>query len=257
MKVVILAGGFGTRISEESHLKPKPMIDIGDKPILWHIMKIYEHYGFNDFIICAGYKSEIIKKYFYDYFLINSDLSIDLSNNNIVIHNNCKEKFKVTIVDTGLNTKTSGRIQQIESYIDTDNFFLTYGDGLSDININKLKEFHLKHNKIATLTAIQPEGRFGVINFEEDGLVQNFKEKPIGDGGWINGGFFVFNKKIFNYFKPDAENIMLEAQPLVDITNDNELMAYKHYGFWKAMDALRDKSELEEIWKNDPKWKIW
>jgi len=257
MKVVILAGGFGTRISEESHLKPKPMINIGDKPIIWQIMKIYAHYGYNDFIICAGYKAHVIKEYFYNYYINNSDLTVDLSDNSIKVHSSCEENFKVTIVDTGLNTKTAGRIKRIEKYVDSDNFFLTYGDGVADINLEDLKSFHLAHNKIATLTAIQPEGRFGVIDFKKNGQVHNFKEKPIGDGGWINGGFFVFKKAIFKYLREDSDDIMLEEKPLLELTHDGELVAFQHTGFWRAMDAMRDKIELEKLWKEGPKWKIW
>lgn len=259
MKVVILAGGLGTRLSEETTIRPKPMVEIGGKPILWHIMKLYSHYGYNEFVICLGYKGNIIKEYFINYFLYNSDLTIELQNNKLDVHYSNSEQFKVTLVDTGLHTNTAGRIKAIESYIGEDeNFLLTYGDGVSDIDINKLVDFHNQHGLLATLTSVQLPGRFGNIEMEESGAVKYFQEKPDGDGKWINGGFFVLNKKIFNYLRDDMENVQWEKKPLIEIANDGQLAAFKHYGFWKCMDAMRDKIELEEEWlTGNAKWKIW
>ncbi|MFC6876138.1 glucose-1-phosphate cytidylyltransferase [Flavobacterium myungsuense] len=258
MKVVIFAGGKGTRISEESHLKPKPMIEIGGKPILWHIMKIYEKHGFTDFILCLGYKGYAIKEYFVNYFSHNADITIELQNNVVEVHNTNAENFKVTLVDTGLDTMTAGRLQRVERYINEDTFMLTYGDGVSDVDITKLLEFHKSHQKLATITAIIPDGRFGTMDIATDGLVNNFKEKPKDDNHWINGGFFVLDKKIFSYLKEDMTNIMWEQDPLIQLTNDSQLMTYKHYGFWKCMDAMRDKEELENLWySGDAKWKVW
>jgi glucose-1-phosphate cytidylyltransferase len=256
MQVVIFAGGLGTRLSEETELKPKPMVEIGGKPILWHIMKIYQTQGFNEFIICLGYKGYIIKEYFYNYFLHNSDLTIDIKNNEITTHVNNSENFKITLIDTGLNTKTAGRLKRIESYIKGDNFMLTYGDGVSDININELISFHKKTNKIATLTSVQQNNRYGTIEINEDGVVNLFNEKP--KDSWINAGFFVLNKKIFDFIPEDCEEVMWEDAPLAALTKQKQLAAYKHTGFWKAMDALRDKIELEKIWDtgNAP-WKVW
>jgi glucose-1-phosphate cytidylyltransferase len=258
MKVVILAGGMGTRISEESHLKPKPMIEIGGKPIIWHIMKIYEHYGFNDFIVCCGYKGNVIKEYFINYFLYNSDISIEVGNNKIDVHYSNTESFKVTLVDTGLNTNTAGRIQKIQKYIKGEAFMLTYGDGVANINVSELIKFHKNHGKLATLTRTQLPGRFGNIQTDENGLVQKFQEKPDGDDIWINAGFFVLEPGIFKYLEGDMEGVQWEKLPLVQIANDGELVAYMHRGFWKCMDAMRDKIELEELWKNnDAMWKVW
>ena len=258
MKVVIFAGGLGTRISEESYLKPKPMIEIGGKPILWHVMKIYSQYGFNDFIICLGYKGYIIKEYFFNYFLHNSDVTIDVKNNSFQVHNSDTENFKVTLVDTGLETKTAGRLKKVKQYIGNEEFMLTYGDGVADIDINKLISFHQSHNKIATVTSIQPIGRFGVMGINENNSVEIFKEKRQEDEGWINGGFFVLKPEVFNYLDFDCVDTMWEDTPLLKLTNDKQLMAYKHQGFWKCMDAMRDKIELEELWdsQNAP-WKIW
>ena len=258
MKVVILAGGMGTRISEESHLKPKPMIEIGGKPIIWHIMKIYEHYGYNDFIICCGYKGHVIKEYFINYFLYNSDISIEMKNNKIDVHYSNTESFKVTLVDTGLETNTAGRIKRIEKYVKGETFMLTYGDGVTDIDIAALVAFHKKNNKLVTLTSIQLPGRFGNIQTDEQGIVEKFHEKPDGDGVWINGGFFVIEPGVFDYLKGDMDNIQWETDPLVKIANDKQLASYKHKGFWKCMDALRDKIELENLWaSNQAAWKIW
>jgi glucose-1-phosphate cytidylyltransferase len=258
MKVVILAGGMGTRISEESHLKPKPMIEIGGKPIIWHIMKIYEHHGYNDFIVCCGYKGHVIKEYFINYFLYNSDITVEVGNNKIDVHYSNTESFKVTLVDTGLETNTAGRIQRIEKYVKGETFMLTYGDGVCDVNINNLAAFHKKNGKLVTLTSIQLPGRFGNIQTNEEGIVEKFQEKPEGDGVWINGGFFVLEPGIFDYLRGDMNSVQWETDPLVKIANDKQLSSYKHSGFWKCMDALRDKVELEHLWEtNKAAWKIW
>lgn len=259
MKVVIFAGGLGTRLSEETGSRPKPMVEIGGKPILWHLMKIYEAYGFNDFIICLGYKGYMIKEYFMHYYLHNSDITVELHNNNLNVLYSDTESFKVTLVDTGINTMTAGRLKRVEKYIDSEDFMLTYGDGLANINIKNLLDFHQKHGKIATLTAIQPEARFGGMEIDTNGEVNNFREKPKGDGKWINGGFFVLKTEVFKYLNnAKIDEIMWEENPLEELTRDNQLMAYKHNGFWKCMDAMRDKIELENIWNsNHPKWKIW
>jgi len=257
MKVVILAGGLGTRISEESHLKPKPMIEIGEYPILWHIMKIYSFYGFREFIICLGYKGYKIKDYFLNYYLYKSDLTIDFNlGNKQVIHNHDAEPWKITLSETGIETMTGGRIKRIQQYIGNEPFMLTYGDGLANIDIKKLVKFHQSHGKIATVTAIQPSGRFGALNIGEDKRVLSFQEKLKGDGGWINGGFFVFQPQIFDYIEGDGT--VFEKAPLEDLVKDDQLMAYHHNGFWQSMDTLRDKNVLEEFWKtgNAP-WKIW
>ncbi len=258
MKVVIFAGGLGTRISEESHLKPKPMIEIGGKPILWHIMKIYEAHGFTDFIICLGYKGYAIKEYFMNYFMHNADVSIDLKTNKITVHQSTAESFKVTLVDTGLNTKTAGRLKRVKHHIGNERFMLTYGDGLSDLNINDLLKFHEANGKIATVTSILPEGKFGAIMTDESNVVNHFMEKPKGDGHWINGGFFVLEPEVFKYLEKDMDDVMWEESPLHDLTKDRQLVSYKYHGFWKCMDALRDKIELEQLWETEnAKWKIW
>jgi len=258
MKVVIFAGGLGTRISEETDVRPKPMVEIGGKPIIWHIMKMYGSYGYNDFIICLGYKGYAIKEYFINYFMHNSDVSIELKTNKIEIHNSNSDSFKVTLVDTGLETKTAGRLKRVQKYIGNEDFMLTYGDGVSDININDLLTFHNNHGKIATVTSVQPEGKFGGMDIAEDGNVISFKEKPAGDRRWINAGFFVLKPTVFNYLSENSDDIMWEETPLEQLTNDKQLIAFKHKGFWKCMDALRDKIELEELWKNKKaKWKIW
>ena len=258
MKVVILAGGLGTRLMEETEARPKPMVEIGGKPILWHIMKIYEHYGFNEFVICLGYKSHVIKQYFLNYYLYNSDVTIELEKNKIDVHFSNTESFKVTLADTGIATNTAGRIQQIEKYVKNERFMLTYGDGVCDVNLKELVAFHEKQNKLVTLTSVQVPGRFGNLDTNDNGLVQNFEEKPDGDGMWINGGFFVMESGIFNYLKGDMSEVQWEKKPLAEIAKDGQLCAYKHRGFWKCMDALRDKVELENMWNNDTaKWKIW
>ncbi|AVM69445.1 glucose-1-phosphate cytidylyltransferase [Lachnospiraceae bacterium oral taxon 500] len=257
MKVVILAGGFGTRISEESHLKPKPMIEIGEMPILWHIMKSYSHYGYYDFIICCGYKGYVIKEYFADYYLHNSDVTFDFSRNNeMTIHNNIAEPWRVTLVDTGLNTMTGGRVKRIQKYIGEEPFMLTYGDGVCDIDIRKLEQFHHAHGKTATITAVQPGGRFGALNIESTGLIQSFTEKKKEDGGWINGGYMVFNPEIFDRLAGDST--VLERGPLEGLAEAGQLMAYQYDGFWQCMDTLRDKLYLEELLtqKKAP-WKVW
>ncbi|WP_102346534.1 glucose-1-phosphate cytidylyltransferase [Bacillus sp. Marseille-P3661] len=258
MKVVILAGGLGTRISEESHLKPKPMIEIGGKPILWHIMKIYSHYGFNEFIICLGYKGYAIKEYFANYHLNHSDVTFDFSQTPIktTIHSYCAEPWKVTLVDTGNETLTGGRLKRIERLIGNETFMMTYGDGLSNINIDNLLDYHYKSKKIATVTAVQPEGRFGSLDIEENGVVKGFLEKPKGDGNWVNGGFFVLSSEVFNYI--DGDSTVFEREPLQQLADKGELAAYKHSGFWFPMDTLRDKNNLEEMWKKGSHpWKIW
>lgn len=258
MKVVLFAGGLGTRISEETDVRPKPMVEIGGKPILWHIMKIYSHYGFNDFIICLGYKGYVIKEYFMNYFLHNSDIKIDLENNNMEILGTRSESFKVTLVETGLNTKTAGRLQQVKKYIGNEDFMLTYGDGVCDVDMDALIAFHKANNKIATVTSVQPDARFGGMDLAADGAVNSFREKAKVDAQWINGGFFVLKPEVFNYLDKDMNSTMWEDEPLERLTADNQLMAYKHSGFWKCMDALRDKIELNELWdSNTAPWKIW
>ena len=255
MKVVILAGGFGTRISEESDLKPKPMIEIGGKPILWHIMKIYSYYGFNEFIICCGYKGYVIKDYFHHYYMHEADMTVDLSKNTIQYHSSQSEPWVVTLVDTGLNTMTGGRIKRIQPYIGNETFMLTYGDGVSDVNIHDLVEFHKKNGRYATLTAVQPSGKFGVLEIDQKNDVHAFQEKPKGDGAWINGGFFVLEPQIFNYIKQGDETVW-EREPLENLAKDNQLSAFKHEGFWHPMDTLRDKNELESLWNaNNAPWK--
>ena len=258
MKVVIFAGGLGTRIAEETETRPKPMIAIGGKPILWHIMKIYGHFGFDEFIICLGYKGFQIKEYFMQYFLHNSDLTIELGNNKLDVHYTNTDPFKVTLVDTGLSTKTAGRLKRVQAYVGNEDFMLTYGDGLANIDIPALLSFHKKHGKLATVTAVQPEARFGGITMAEDGLVTAFKEKPKGDGKWINGGFFVLRPDVFRYLNGNMDDIMWEDAPMEELSHDRQLVAYKHSGFWKPMDAMRDKLELEAMWQNSQaKWKIW
>ncbi len=258
MKVVIFAGGFGTRISEESHLRPKPMVEIGGKPILWHIMKMYEVHGINEFVICLGYKGYMIKEYFMNYFMHNSDVTLDLETNQVEVHESKGEKFKVTLIDTGLHTSTAGRLQRVKKHVENSTFMLTYGDGVSDINLKELLTLHQSHGKIATVTSVQPAGKFGSLDIQEDGKVNSFIEKPKGDGYWINGGFFILEPEVFNYLPENADDTMWEQSPLVNLAKDGELYAHKHFGFWKCMDALRDKVELEEIWKSgNAPWKLW
>jgi glucose-1-phosphate cytidylyltransferase len=258
MKVVILAGGLGTRLAEETGIRPKPMVEIGGKPILWHIMKIYSYYGFNEFIICLGYKGFIIKEYFADYFLHQSDVTFDLATSKMIVHSTDAEDWKVTLVDTGIETNTAGRIKRIEKYVNHQPFMLTYGDGVANVNIPALIEFHKKSGKLATLTSIQLPGRFGNLETDDAGTVKTFQEKPMGDGVWINGGFFVLEPGIFKYLEKDMDNIQWEKQPLMEIAHDGQLSAYKHEGYWKCMDAIRDKIELENAWdSNELAWKIW
>lgn len=259
MKTVILAGGLGTRISEESHLKPKPMIEIGDRPILWHIMKIYSSFGFNDFVICLGYKGYLIKEFFADYYLHMSDVTFDFtSDNQMTIHQNVAEPWRVTLVDTGLHTQTGGRVKRVQKYIGDEPFFLTYGDGVSDINIKQLLEHHKEHGKYATLTAVQPGGRFGVLDIDQDdNSINRFVEKAKEDGGWINAGFMVLEPKVFEYLSA-KENCILEREPMTNLALDHQLNAFKYDGFWQCMDTQRDKSALEELWKNNAApWKKW
>jgi len=257
MKIVILAGGMGTRLSEETDLKPKPMAEIGEKPMLWHIMKIYSHYGFNDFIICLGYKGYLIKEYFANYFLHQADVTIDMKTNKMEVHHKKAEPWKVTMVDTGLNTMTGGRIKRVQEYIGKNPFMLTYGDGVADINLKNLIAFHKKHGGYATITAIQPLGRFGAVEIGNKDRVEAFKEKPQGDGAWINGGFFVLEPEVFNYIK-DGDSTIWERSPLERLAADGKLSAYTHDGFWKCMDTLRDKIELENLWKSGKApWKVW
>lgn len=256
MKVVILAGGFGTRISEESIVKPKPMVEIGEQPILWHIMKIYSHYGFNDFIICAGYKQHVIKEYFFQYNLHRSDITFDFMNNDMIVHNNHSEPWKVTIVDTGGTTMTGGRVKRIKEYVGNEAFMLTYGDGVADININELVKFHERHENIVTMTAYNNCQRFGVMDVDEEGHVKEFREKTTGDGNLINIGYMVCQPEVFNYLNDDQT--VFEKEPLERLSMEEKLGAYKHEGFWKCMDTLREKTELEEMWKNKKApWKIW
>ena len=256
MKVVILAGGLGTRLSEETNLRPKPMVDIGDKPILWHIMKIYSSYGFNDFVICLGYKGYVIKEYFANYFLHQSDVTIDLKDNSILTHQSAAEPWKITLVDTGKTSMTGGRIKRIQKYIGNEPFLLTYGDGVGDININSLVKYHLANKKMVTVTAVQPSGRFGALNIDNNELVNSFLEKPKGDGSWINGGFFVCEPSVFNFIKDDQT--IWEREPMEQIAAANQMVAYKHTGFWKPMDTLRDKQELEQEWNSGAAtWKNW
>ena len=259
MKAVILAGGLGTRIVEESFLKPKPMIEIGEHPLLWHIMKIYACQGVDEFIVCLGYKSGVVKDYFLNYHYYNSDLTIDLSTNSIEIHRKRQDIMKVTLVETGLNTQTAGRLKRVESYLkDDDRFCLTYGDGLADINIPQLIDFHKSHGLAATVTAVQPAGRFGLLDVNPAGMVHNFQEKPPGDGGWTNGGFFIFNREVFGYLSAQADKLSLESHLLTGLSQAGQLMAYHHRGFWKCMDAVRDKHELETMWNSgQAPWKIW
>jgi glucose-1-phosphate cytidylyltransferase len=254
MKTIILAGGFGTRISEESHLKPKPIIEIGGKPILWHIMKIYSHYGITDFVICCGYMGYVIKEYFANYFLHMSDVTIDMKDNSVTVHQKNAEPWKVTVVDTGLETMTGGRLKRVEKYIDGP-FCLTYGDGVSDINIENLLEFHNAQNCLITVTAIQPIGRFGSLDIS-GARVKSFQEKPKGDNRWVSGGFFVCEPEILSYIENDQT--ILEKEPLEKLANENQLSVFKHTGFWSAMDTLRDKIYLDDLWKNNnASWKVW
>lgn len=254
MKAVILAGGLGTRISEESHLKPKPMIDIGGRPILWHIMKIYSAHGINDFIICLGYRGYVIKEYFANYFLHMSDVTFDMAHNRMEVHEKHAEPWRVTLVDTGTETLTGGRLKRVCHYVGEETFCFTYGDGVADIDISEQIRFHKSHGKWATVTAIQPPGRYGALDID-DGRVVRFQEKPAGDGAWINGGFFVLEPQVFDLI--DGDQTGWEGAPLSALAERNQLQAYRHAGFWQAMDTMRDKTQLEELWKSNPVWKVW
>lgn len=256
MKAVILAGGLGTRLSEETDLKPKPMVEVGGKPILWHIMKLYSHYGFNEFVVCLGYKGYVIKEYFANYFLHQSNVTIDLKGNKMEVHDCNAEPWRITLIDTGLNTMTGGRIKRIQEYIGNETFMLTYGDGVGNVNISELFTFHKQHGKYATITSVQPSGRFGALVLDDNNNVLSFQEKPKGDGAWINGGFFVMDPKVFSYIEGDST--ILEKEPLESFAHDKQLVAYKHTGFWQPMDTLRDKHHLEELWKSgNAPWKVW
>ncbi len=256
MKVVILAGGLGTRISEESHLRPKPMIEIGGKPILWHIMKMYSHYGFYDFVICCGFKGYVIKEYFANYFLHNSDTTFDIKNNIQTVHSSTADPWNVTVVDTGEDTMTGGRLKRVARFINSDTFCLTYGDGVSDVNIAETVRFHNLHGRLATVTAVQPPGRFGKLDIDDNQSVRSFTEKPVGDGGFINGGFFVLNSRVLDYIENDST--IWEREPLNALAKDGQLRAYAHDGFWLPMDTLRDKTQLETLWNSGKApWKTW
>jgi glucose-1-phosphate cytidylyltransferase len=256
MKTLILAGGFGSRISEETDLKPKPMIEIGGKPILWHIMKMYSEHGLNDFVILLGYKGYVIKEYFSNYFLHQSDVTIDMTSNSMEVHNNSSEPWKVTLIDTGSNTMTGGRIKRAAKYVGNEPFLLTYGDGVSDVNISTSLEFHKKHHKLITMTSVQPAGRFGALGINEDDSVSSFIEKPNGDGNWINGGFFICQPEVLDYI--DGDSTIFEKEPLEKLAKKGELYTYKHNGFWQCMDTLRDKNYLNDLWDTDKApWKLW
>lgn len=257
MKVLLLAGGFGTRLSEETDIRPKPMVEIGGKPLLWHIMKIYSRYGHNDFIIMLGYKGYYIKEYFANYFLHQSDVTIDLSTNKMEVHNNSSEPWRITLLDTGIDTMTGGRIKRAQNYVGDETFMLTYGDGLSDIDLDALLTFHRTHGKAITMTSVQPDGRFGTFDADENGKVKEFLEKPRGDGSWINGGYFVCEPRVFDYLS-QGDHLVFEQEPLQTLARDGEMHTYRHEGFWKCMDTLRDKTELNAMWKSGkPHWKTW
>jgi glucose-1-phosphate cytidylyltransferase len=257
MKVLLLAGGYGTRLSEETDIKPKPMVEIGGKPILWHIMKLYSHYGFNDFVILLGYKGYYIKEYFANYFLHQSDIAIDIQSGKMEVLNNSSEPWKVTLIDTGLESMTGGRIKRAQAFIGDEPFMLTYGDGVSNVNIDDLIALHKSHGKAMTMTSSQPEGRFGALNITDKNQVINFLEKPKGDGGWINAGFFVCEPKVFDYIT-EGDSTVFEQAPLQNLAEDGEIFTYKHEGFWKPMDTLRDKIKLNELWESGKaEWKVW
>lgn len=254
MKAVIFAGGFGTRISEESHLKPKPMIEIGGRPILWHILQLYAAHGVREFVICLGYRGYQIKEYFLNYYYHHADLTVDLATNAVTVHGSAAHDLRVTLVDTGLETQTAGRLQRVRPYVAGERFHLTYGDGLATIDLQALEAFHAAHGKTATLTAIQPGSRFGVLELGPSGHVQAFREKPVDDGNWINGGFFVLEPNVFDYLPPNADAVPWERAPLERLAAEGQLVAYRHTGFWKAMDTLRDRQELEKLWAEGAPW---
>ena len=257
MKVVILAGGYGTRISEESTIRPKPMVEIGNKPILWHIMKVYSAYGLNDFVICCGYKGYMIKEYFANYFLHTSDVTFDIKNNRLEVHQNSAEPWRVTVVDTGDGTMTGGRLRRVKDYVGNETFCFTYGDGVGNVDIERLINFHYEQKVLATLTAVQPPGRFGAFKLAQDqDKIPTFKEKPYGDGAWINGGFFVLEPQVMDYIAGDST--VWEKEPMEKLAQEGLLAAYRHYGFWQPMDTLRDRNYLEELWQSSsPPWKVW
>jgi len=257
MKVLLLAGGFGTRLSEETDIKPKPMVEIGGKPILWHIMKTYSQYGYNDFVILLGYKGYYIKEYFANYFLHQSDITIDMSDGSMEIHNNSSEPWKVTLLDTGLQSMTGARIKKAQTFVGEKPFMLTYGDGVANIDIEELVRFHKSHGKAMTMTSAQPDGRFGALSIDEKNQVMEFQEKPKGDGSWINAGYFVCEPKVFDYIL-EGETSIFEQEPLKNLAKDGEIFTYKHQGFWMPMDTLRDKMKLNELWnQNNAPWKVW
>ena len=257
MKVVLLAGGLGTRLSEETVLRPKPMVEIGGMPILWHIMKIYSSHGFNDFIVCLGYKGYVVKEYFANYFLHKSDVTIDLNDNSINMHESQAEPWKITLVDTGDNSMTGGRIKRIQKYVNDETFMLTYGDGVADIDIQALVDYHKSHKKLFTVTSVQPSGRFGALDLSYDNAVNSFLEKPKGDGSWINGGYMVCEPGVFDFIKDDDSTVW-EQEPMQNIALSGEMNAFKHHGFWRPMDTLKDKHDLNDMWdKGHSPWKIW
>lgn len=257
MKVVLLAGGLGTRLSEETVVKPKPMVEIGGMPILWHIMKVYSTYGFNDFIICLGYKGYVIKEYFANYYLHKSNITIDLSDNSLEVHDTKAEPWKITLVDSGDNSMTGGRIKRIQPYVNNEPFMLTYGDGVGNINIQALYEYHKSHGKLCTVTSVQPSGRFGALDLDQDMRVRSFLEKPKGDGSWINGGYMVCEPGVFDYIT-EGDNTVWEQNPMENMAADGQMYAYKHHDFWRPMDTLKDKHDLNEMWQQDKAlWKIW
>jgi len=256
MKVVLLAGGLGTRLSEETVLKPKPMVEIGGMPMLWHIMKMYSAHGYNDFVVCLGYKGYVVKEYFANYFMHKSDITIDLATNSMKVHDTNAEPWKITLVDTGVDSMTGGRVKRIQKHIGNEPFMLTYGDGVSNVDIKKLVAFHQSKGKLCTVTSVQPSGRFGAINMSDDDTVISFMEKPKGDGAWINGGFFVCQPEVFDYIKEDST--IWEREPMENLAKEGQMAAFKHEGFWKPMDTLRDKIELEQDWVNNKaQWKTW
>jgi glucose-1-phosphate cytidylyltransferase len=256
MKVVLLAGGFGTRLSEETSLKPKPMVEIGGKPILWHIMKIYAHYGFNEFVICLGYKGYMIKEYFANYFLHQADVTIDMASNQFEYHKSEAEPWKVSLIDTGSSSMTGGRIKRVKDYLNNEPFLLTYGDGVGNVNIADLVAFHKNHGKLMTVTSVQPSGRFGALNIAENQEVKSFMEKPKGDGSWINGGFFVCQPEVIDFI--DGDDSVFEKKPMETIAKEGQMKAFNHHDFWKPMDTLRDKQDLESLWTSGKApWKLW